>query len=53
VLSAQAYRYMPDRDTVRLDGLNTMTVDPKSTTLGVVSKIGMDCTVPLPIKTAG
>ena len=34
VLSAQAYRYMPDRDTVRLDGLNTMTVDPKSTTLG-------------------
>ena len=34
VLSAMAYRYMPDSDTVRLDGLNTMTVDPKSTTLG-------------------
>ena len=32
VLSAMAYRYMPDLDTVRLDGLNTMTVDPKSTT---------------------
>ena len=47
VLAAQAYRYMPDRDTVRLDGLNTMTVDPKSTTLGISSKIGLDCTVPL------
>jgi 4-hydroxy-3-polyprenylbenzoate decarboxylase len=47
VLSAQAYRYMPDRDTVRLDGLNTMTVDPKSTTLGIAPKIGLDCTVPL------
>lgn len=32
---------------MRLDGLNTMTVDPKSTTLGIASKIGLDCTVPL------
>jgi len=47
VLAAMAYRYMPHLDTVRLDGLNTMTVDPKSTTLGISSKIGMDCTVPL------
>ena len=47
VLAAMAYRYMPHLDTVRLDGLNTMTVDPTSTMLGISSKIGMDCTVPL------
>ncbi|HYG43289.1 MAG TPA: UbiD family decarboxylase, partial [Bordetella sp.] len=47
VLAAMAYRYMPDRDTVRLDGLNTMTVDPKSAEMGIASKIGMDCTVPM------
>jgi 4-hydroxy-3-polyprenylbenzoate decarboxylase len=47
VLAAMAYRYMPDRDTVRLDGLNTMTVDPKSSQMGISSKIGMDCTVPM------
>lgn len=47
VLAAMAYRYMPDRDTVRLDGLNTMTVDPTSATPGIASKIGMDCTIPI------
>ncbi len=34
VLAAMAYRYMPDKDTVRLDGLNTMTVDPEEHDLG-------------------
>ena len=48
VLAAMAYRYMPHLDTVRLDGLNTMTVDPKiATTPGISSKIGMDCTMPI------
>ena len=47
ILSAQAFRYMPDRDTVIIKDCNTMTVDPKSIVPGVASKIGMDCTIPM------
>ena len=47
VLASIAYRYMPDRDTIRIDGCNTMTVDPTSTIPGISSKIGLDCTIPL------
>jgi 2,5-furandicarboxylate decarboxylase 1 len=46
VLAAMAFRYMPDRDTFIIPGANTMTVDPKSTDIGVGSKIGFDCTIP-------
>ncbi|MFC4892856.1 UbiD family decarboxylase domain-containing protein [Pseudofrancisella aestuarii] len=44
--SAMAFCYMPDRDTVIINGCNTMTVDPKSKPAGVASKIGLDCTIP-------
>ncbi|MDF2997285.1 MAG: UbiD family decarboxylase [Xanthobacteraceae bacterium] len=47
VLAAMAFRYMPDRDTVMINGCNTMTVDPKSNPPGIASKIGMDCTIPI------
>jgi 2,5-furandicarboxylate decarboxylase 1 len=33
ILSAQAFRYMPDRDTVIIKDCNTMTVDPKAPTV--------------------
>jgi 2,5-furandicarboxylate decarboxylase 1 len=46
-----AYRYMPNHDTVWIDGCDTMTVDPKSTTLGIASKIALDCTVPTGLET--
>src|SRR3954470_1445388 len=46
VLAAMAFRYMPDRDTFIIPDANTMTVDPKSTDIGVASKIGLDCTIP-------
>lgn len=49
VLAAMAFRYMPHRDTVMINGSNTMTVDPKINEEfdppGTASKIGMDCTV--------
>ena len=37
----------PTATRCSIDSCNTMTVDPKSTTLGISSKIGMDCTIPL------
>lgn len=50
VLWAQAFRYMPHRDTLILPGGNTMTVDPtvgSDTPPISASKLGLDCTIPL------